>query len=183
MGRIYVFFATGYEEVEALSVVDILRRAKHDVQMVSCTDSIRVVSSHGIEITMNGMFDEYSYSDADILVLPGGMPGMTNLMAHEGLKEALHRQYEAGKLLGAICAAPTVFAVNGFLKGRRATAYPSFMERLTDADAVTDSVVVDGNVITSRGLGTALDFALKITEILDGKETAERIAESIVKLK
>ena len=139
-----------------------------------------VKGAHGIQVEADFLFSEIKGTMADILVLPGGMPGTTNLLAYEPLMEMVLGLYGAGSYIAAICAAPSILAELGLLDGKKATSYPGFEEKLAMADYSYDSVVVDGQIITSRGLGTAIDFALKIIEILLGKEQAEAIADSIV---
>lgn len=179
MSRVNVFFATGYEEVEALTVVDILRRAGIETDMVSVTGEKSVTGSHGITIQMDKLFEEIDDS-AEMIVLPGGIPGTPNLKAHKGLADLINSYNGAGKYIAAICAAPTVYGEMGLLKGKKATCYPGLEDGLTGAVMSEASVVTDGNIITSRGLGTAIDFGLALTEILLDKGTALDLASKIV---
>ena len=127
MAKVYEFLANGFEEIEALAPVDILRRADVTVQTVSVTGSQLVESSHGVTIKTDLLFEQAGdFSDADLLMIPGGMPGSTNLNAHEGVRQALRRQYDAGRRVAAICAAPMVLASIGILQGKRATCSPGF---------------------------------------------------------
>lgn len=176
---VYVFFADGFEEVEGLTAVDLVRRAGVDLRMVSVTGEKKVCGSHGIAIDTDMLIEDID-GEAEMLVLPGGMPGTTHLMEHEALGMMLKKQYEAGKWIAAICAAPSVFAAYGFLKGRKATSYPGKVTEEDCASYVEDAVAIDGNVVTSRGVGTAIPFALALIEILKDKETADRIASSII---
>ena len=180
MSRVYIFLADGFEDIEGLTVVDLLRRADIPIQTVSIKDTREVTTSHGVSLLADSVFSETDFSDARMLVLPGGMPGTKYLGAYEPLTALLKDFYNKEGKIAAICAAPTVFAQLGFLKGRKATAYPSCMEGITDAVASEDSVVIDGNVTTSRGLGTAIDFALSLIEQLESAQKAEEIAKSIV---
>ena len=180
MSKVYVFLAEGFEEIEGLTVVDLLRRAKIETEMVSIMDTKQVTGSHGIEVTADSMFADNDYADAEILVLPGGMPGTLNLGNHEGLCELLKKQYDAEKKIAAICAAPSVFGQLGFLNGRIATCYPGFEIKLEGAIVLATKVAVDGHVTTSRGMGTAIDFSLKLIEQLIGLETAMEISEGIL---
>lgn len=180
MGKVYVFLAEGFEEIEGLTVVDLLRRAKIETEMVSIMEGKQVRGSHGIKVTADCMFEDVDFSDADMLVLPGGMPGTLNLGNHEGLCELLKKQYEAEKKIAAICAAPSVFGQLGFLNGRIAACYPGFESKLEGAIVLTTKVAVDGHVTTSRGLGTAIDFALKLIEQLKDLKTAMEISEGII---
>lgn len=180
MSKVYTFFATGYEEVEALTVVDLLRRAGVEVNMVSVTDEKNVTGSHGISINMDSKFDDNDYSDGDLFFLPGGMPGTKNLLAHKGLCGLLRDKAEEGKRLAAVCAAPSVYGQLGLLKGRRATCYLGFEEQLIGAECVTDSVVTDGNITTSRGMGTSIDLGLELITLLCDADKAMTIGKGII---
>ena len=166
MSKVYIFFADGFEDIEGLTVVDLMRRAGIDIQTVSVKETKEI--------------GECDFSDADMLVIPGGMPGTKYLEEYKPLTDLLIDFYQKGGKIAAICAAPGVFERLGFLKGRNATSYPSVMEQLTSARTSTESVVVDGNVTTSRGLGTAIDFSLSLIRQLEGSAKAEEIAESVV---
>lgn len=178
MSKVNVFFATGYEEIEALTVVDILRRAGIETNMVSVTGEMAVTGAHGIEVKMDKVFEPSD--EADMLVLPGGMPGTLNLLAHEGLTSKVKDYYAQGKYIAAICAAPTVFGKLGLLKERRATCYPGMEDELYCEEALSDAVVMDGKIITSRGMGTAIDFALALLAVLKDDDVAADMAEKIV---
>lgn len=180
MSKVYIFLADGFEDIEGLTVVDLMRRAQIDIQTVSIKDTKEVQTSHGITLFADHIFEETDFGDADMLVLPGGMPGTRYLGEYQPLTDLLTDFYEKGGKIAAICAAPSVFAKLGFLKGRTATSYPSFMEKLDGAVTTEAAVVVDGNVTTSRGLGTAIDFALSLIAQLTGEAKAEEIASSIV---
>lgn len=179
MSKVNIFFATGYEEVEALTVVDLLRRAEIETDMISVTGDLNVTSSHKVTVKMDRLFEQAD-ENADMLVLPGGMPGTTNLAQHKGLADMIHRFNEAGKYIAAICAAPTVYGKMGLLEGKNATCYPGMESDLKGANKLTDKVVIDGNIITSRGLGTAIDFGLALVALLKGIGTAEELASKIV---
>lgn len=180
--KAYIFLADGFEDIEGLTVVDLLRRAGIDIKTVSIKETTQIQTSHGITMLTDTTFAETNFTDADILVLPGGMPGTKYLEAYKPLTDLLTDFNNKGKKIAAICAAPSVFSGLGFLKDKKATSYPSFMEVIAKDGAQTseDSVVTDGNITTSRGLGTAIDFALSIIEQLESKEKADEIAESIV---
>ena len=180
MSKVYVFLAEGFEEIEGLTVVDLLRRAKIETEMVSIMETKQVKGSHGIEVTADSMFADNDYNDATVLVLPGGMPGTLNLGNHEGLCELLKKHYGEEKMIAAICAAPSVFGQLGFLNGRIATCYPGFESKLEGAIVCSTKVAVDGNVITARAMGSAIEFALKMIEVLVGLEKAMEIREGIV---
>lgn len=179
MSKAYVCLADGTEEIEALTVVDLLRRGKVETKTVSVMPQRMITGAHGIRVEADLLFAEELFRDGDLLVLPGGMPGTTHLRKHAGLRTVLEEYFREGRYLAAICAAPSVLGDNGFLKGKRATCYPGFEDSLTGAVLCTERVVRDGTVITSRGLGTAIDFALELLRLLQGEETAEQIARGI----
>lgn len=180
MKYVCVFLADGFEEIEALTVVDVLRRAGVRVDTVSISGNELVQGAHWISVKADKVFEETSCAKADMMVLPGGMPGTKNLQGHRGLSELLRAQDEAGRWIAAICAAPSILGGLGMLNGRKACCYPSFEESLTGAEVVEDAAVVDGHVVTGRGMGTAIPFALKLVEALVGNEKAEQIKESIL---
>ena len=179
MSKVYVFMADGTEEVEALTAIDLLRRAKVDVVTVSIMEKKQVITSHNIGVEADELFGESNYMDGDMIVLPGGLPGTTHLKNHEELRKVLFAYKDAGKYLAAICAAPSVYGWNGMLEGKKATCYPGFEEELKGATAIGEKVVTDGQFITSKGLGTAIDFSLELITLLVGAETAESIAKAV----
>lgn len=180
MKKVSVLLAEGFEEIEALTVVDLLRRAKVYVDTISITDEYTVRGSHGIPVLTEDLFDEVDFSDSDMIVLPGGLPGTTNLKEHAGVRKIVQGFYDEGKYVAAICAAPTILADLGILKGKRATCYPGVAKEIQGALLTGGAVAKDGGIITSQGVGTAIDFALKLIEVLIDGEKALEIAESIV---
>lgn len=180
--RTYVFLADGFEEIEGLTVVDLLRRAGIEVVTVSIKEDKVINGAHGITLMADSTFTECDFSDAQLLVLPGGMPGTKYLGAFEPLCNLLREFDSAKRKIAAICAAPSVFAELGFLKGKKATSYPSFMEMLSEKGALTteEPVAVDGHITTSRGMGTAIDFSLALIEQLLDAGKSSQLAESIV---
>lgn len=170
MAKIYTFLATGFEEIEALAPVDILRRRNQEVVTLSITGSLFVESSHGITVKADMLFEEADLSDADMLLLPGGMPGSVNLNNHEGVRQALIAQYERGGRIGAICAAPMVLGSLGLLEGRRATCSPGFEVYLKGAEYTHELFTVDGNIITGEGPAATLPYAYKILSFFVGEE-------------
>lgn len=180
MAMIGVFLATGFEECEALLVVDIARRAGLDLKTVSVTGEKEVTSSHNVTVIADLLLGEVDFKEMDMIVLPGGMPGTKNLEACEPLMEQVEAFYKDSKCISAICAAPSIFGHKGFLKGRNAVSYPEFESHLEGAEVSSNSVEVSEHVTTSRGLGTAIDFGLAIVERYKGKAEADRIAEAIV---
>lgn len=174
-----VLFATGYEEVEALTVVDLLRRAGVECLMVSADDQDTVTGARGMEVTMDEKISEIN-DQCDLVVLPGGIPGIPNLKANPKVQAMVKAQNDRGGYVAAICAGPTALGVFGVLADKNATCYPGCEDQLMAKSHSTEPVVVDGNVITSRGVGTAIEFALKLVEILIDRQTADDLAEKIV---
>jgi 4-methyl-5(b-hydroxyethyl)-thiazole monophosphate biosynthesis len=177
--KIAVHLAEGFEEIEALTVVDILRRAELEVITVSISEEREVKGSHGIPVIADQTFSEMDYENIGMIILPGG-PGIKNLEAHDDLKRRIIDFDIDGKYIAAICAAPSIIGKMGFLEDKKATCYPGFEKYLLGAEVVEDSVVVDKNIITSRGVGTAIDFSLKLVEILKGEKLAEELSRKIV---
>lgn len=174
-----IFYAEKHEEVEALTVVDILRRSGITCDMVSITGEKQVLTSHGVNILTDMLFEDFDPEGYDALILPGGMPGTENLFNYKPLTDILIK-YAGDKWLCAICAAPTVFGRLGLLKDKAATCYPGMEDSLNCREVRYDPVVTDGRFITSRGLGTAIPFALAIVENLLSKEDADNMAKRIV---
>ncbi len=175
-----IFLADGFEEIEGLMVVDLLRRAQIHVDMVSISDSLQVTGSHQITVTADKLISDITFDNYELLVLPGGMPGTIHLGECQLLCNELIKACQNGKKIAAICAAPTVFGKLGLLDGKMACCYPGMEDGLTGAESTTSSVTVDGNIITSRGLGTALDFALTLITLFKGKEIADDLAAKVV---
>ena len=179
MKTIFVFLADGFEEIEAITPIDVLRRAGLNVQTVSVMDKQTVSGAHGIPMVADKMFADIHFEDAEMLLLPGGLPGATNLDAHQGLSNMIMAFASEEKPLSAICAAPSVLGVNGLLRGKQATCYPGFEDKLLDAQVTKEGVVTDGKIITSKGMGTAIDFAAAIIAVLCGEETAQNVLSAI----
>jgi len=180
MKKAYLFLATGFEETEAIGTVDILRRAGIDAKIVSIMNDKKVCGAHGIPVTADALIGELDYSDADALILPGGMPGASNLNNCAPLKKLLTEQYEQKRLVAAICAAPMVLGGLSFLKGRKATCYPGFEEYLTGAKVTGKEVEKDGNVITGKGPGLLFDFGLALVTAIRGESVAEEVADGLL---
>lgn len=180
MAKVYEFLANGTEEVEALITVDILRRGGVDVRMVSTTGSEYIESSHGVVIKCDEMIEDSDFSDADMLLLPGGLPGSTNLLVHQGVRKAISEHYAAGKKVGAICAAPMVLGDLGILKGKKATCYPGNEDTMIGAEYTHELYTIDGNVITGEGPAATFPYAYAILEMLTNKETAEKLKEGMM---
>ncbi|MBQ2706594.1 MAG: DJ-1/PfpI family protein [Agathobacter sp.] len=180
MKKLGVFMADGCEEIEALTVVDLARRAGIEVAMISITGEKLVKGAHGINFQTDIPAEYMDFDMLDGIVLPGGMPGTLNLGANDYVQKIIAQFASEGKLVSAICAAPSVLGEAGLLKGKKATSYPGFEDKLIGAEICADAVVVDGNIITSRGMGTAIDFALAIIEYLVDKETADKLSAGII---
>ena len=180
MKKIAVHLAEGFEEIEAVSIIDVLRRAEIDVTVVSISEKQEVTGSHGIRVIADHLFNEIDYEKVDMIILPGGMPGSSNLNSHLGLWEQILNFYDNKKLLGAICAAPLVFGSLGILKGKKATCYPGFENQLHGAIVTGENIEVADNIITAKGAGVAIDFALKIVEMLKGKDFANKLAQKMI---
>ena len=177
---IYLFLAEGFEEIEALTPVDILRRAGLEVKTVAVGESQAVKGAHGIEVVADILEAEIENVTPEAIILPGGMPGTINLEESPVVIETLLRAMSSGSLVCAICAAPSILGISGYLKHRKATCYPGFEEYLDDATFVDERVVRDGNIITAKGMGCAAEFALCIVEALCGKDKADEVATSAI---
>lgn len=180
MARAYEFLADGFEEIEALAPVDILRRAGVEVTTVSISGSTTVESAHGIKVVADATFDEADLGDADLLLIPGGMPGAKNIDEHEGVRRAVAKHAAAGRLTGAICAGPMVLGHLGLLRGRRATCYPGFEDQLDGAEYTAAQATIDGNIVTGKGPGATLNYAFLIVEVMCGSRVAETLKEQMM---
>jgi len=180
MKKLGVFMADGCEEIEALTVVDIARRAGIEVAMISITGEKIVKGAHGINFETDIPAEFMDFDMLDGIVLPGGMPGTLNLGANKYVLQTIIDFNCKGKLVSAICAAPSVLGEAGLLKGKRATSYPGFEDKLVEATVCEDAVVVDENIITSRGMGTAIPFALAIVEYMMDNKTVDDLGRGII---
>lgn len=180
MPKTAIFLADGFEEIEALTVVDLLRRANIEISTVSIMGRKNVTGSHNITVEADALLEETDFDSLDMLILPGGMPGTTNLADCKALTDKIKEFDEKDKMLCAICAAPTVFGKLGILKGKKACCFPGREDDLLGADVQTSSVTRDGHFITSRGMGTAIDFGLAIIEHYQGSDAATSMASKIV---
>ncbi len=178
--KVAVYLAEGFEEIEAVSIIDVLRRAEISVTVVSVSGKLEVTGAHHIKLVADELIENFRTEDFGMLVLPGGMPGTTNLLACRMLQNQVTDFNNQEKLLGAICAAPMVLGQLGILKNRQATCFPGFEKYLTGASVSAEAVVVSGNVITGRGAGVALAFALKIVEVLKGKSVSDNLAQKML---
>ena len=180
MKTIFVFLADGFEEIEALTPVDILRRAGLSVKTVSVMDEQVVAGAHGVPVMADVMFDEVNAEDAEMILLPGGLPGATNLDAHQGLSQMILDFAKEEKPLAAICAAPLVFGNRGLLEGKKATCYPGFETYLKGAQYTAALVEKDGNFITGKGPGAAMEFAFAIVEKYSGMDKVNELKQGMM---
>ncbi|MDR1762521.1 MAG: DJ-1/PfpI family protein [Dysgonamonadaceae bacterium] len=180
MKTAFIFLAEGFEETEAIAATDVLLRAGIDAKTVSVTGSKTVRGAHGISVLADLDFAAADFSKGDVLVLPGGMPGASNLRSHKGLEALIRKYYSEGKKLAAICAAPLVFGEMGLLEGRKAVCYPGFEKHLKGASISGQGTVIDGNFITGKGPGFAIPFGLAIVSELLGKAAADEVAAGML---
>jgi len=180
MKHIAVHLAEGFEEIEAISIIDVLRRADFEVSIISVSGDLVVSGAHNIKVTADILFENTDYSSVDMIVLPGGMPGAENLKAHSGLREQILNFNDSKKPLGAICAAPMVFGNLGLLKDKNATCYPGFEDELHGAIITGNDVEEADNIVTGKGAGVAIEFALKIVEMAKGKKVAHQLAQKMI---
>ncbi len=180
MSKLFLFLAEGFEEIEALCVVDICRRAGLDLVTVSVTGDKQVLGSHNIPVVADELFESVDFSDPGMLILPGGGLGTKNLEEHQALRELLNKANSENRYISAICAAPRILGKLGFLKGQKACCYPGFEECLEGAEVVKDAAVVSGNYITGRGMGCTMEFAFAIVERMADKEKMEEVRDKIM---
>ena len=179
MPKALVVLAPGFEEIEAISIIDVLRRGEIDVTVAGLTDG-PITGSHDITVVPDTVLEKTDHTVFDVLVLPGGQPGTNNLKADERLLQWIRDRFKNGQKLAAICAAPTVLHKAGITDRLKLTSYPSEKAVFTNSEYLEEPVVKDGHVITSRGVGTALAFGLALIEELQGKEKAREVAERIL---
>ena len=181
MKKAFLFLANGFEEIEALATVDVLRRAGIEVNTVTISSSMQVKGAHGIEVTADITLNDVKYNENDILILPGGMPGATNLAECEILCEILKKQHARKGTIAAICASPAVVLYPlGILDGKEATCYPGFESSMKNCKVGYRPVVIDDNVITANGPATAISFALAIVAHSLCEEKAREVAEGML---
>lgn len=178
--KVYLFLADGFETIEALAVVDILRRGGIEVKTVSIMGRELVESAQKVTVKADELFENVDLNDASLLLLPGGLPGANYLNEHEGLRQAILKHNEEGKKLGAICAAPMVFGSLNLLNNRKATCYPGFEKHLTGAQYTGDFVTIDGNIITAKGAAASLEYAYCLLEWLTNAEKANEIKSGML---
>ena len=180
MKKVFAFLADGFEEVEALAVIDLLKRAKIDTVMVSIMDTLTVTGAHKIQVITDKLYSEIDYKEADLLFLPGGGTGTNNLKAHKELAGALlDFAADDTKRIAAICAAPSVLGLLNILNGKKAVCYPGFEDQLLGAKVVSNGVVTDGRITTAKGMGVSIELGLELISLLIDKETSDTIKEQI----
>lgn len=180
MNKVVVFLANGCEEVEALTPIDVLRRSGVEVIGVSISDSLAVRGAHNINIVADKLFEDVDFDTVNMVVLPGGLGGRNNLMEHKGVVEVCKNFNADNKYVASICASPSVLGENGILNGRKAICYPGFEPQLRGAEIINKNVVADNNIITSKGPATALEFSLKLAEVLVGGKMADEVAKGML---
>lgn len=181
MKKLGIFMAEGCEMIEGLAVVDVVRRTgEMEIITIAIGDTKEVTSSHKVTFLADALIADVNFDELDGIVLPGGMPGTLNLGANETVNAVIKKFAEEGKLVAAICAAPSVLGAAGILEGRHATCHPGFEEKLIGATCLEDAVVIDGHIITSRGMGTAVDFGLAIVWHILDDEAVEKVKKAIV---
>ncbi|WP_282035703.1 DJ-1 family glyoxalase III [Saccharicrinis aurantiacus] len=180
MKKVYIFVADGFEEIELITPLDVLRRAELDVVTVSISEKKEVTGAHNVTFLTDALFSDSKYSDAELLLLPGGMPGAKKLNEHTELKELVASFNKRGKTIAAICAAPIVLGGLGILKRKNATCYPGFEAELEGANITGEAVEVDKNIITAKGPGAAMYFSLAIVTKLCGEQKAIQLAKEMV---
>lgn len=177
METVFVQLAEGFEEIEAVTIIDILRRAGIETQIIAVGDNLLIKGGHGIEVRADLLFQDADFSRGSMIILPGGFVGCNNLVSHAGLANLIKEYFSSRKYVAAICAAPSIVLGGlGVLEGRQATCYPGMENLLVGATFCNSSIVQDGNLITSRGPATAIPFALKLVEVLKGFELANELS-------
>lgn len=180
MAKAYEFLADGFEDIEALGPVDVLRRGGVEVVTVSIGEELAVTSAHGVEVKADALFNDVSFDDAALLLIPGGMPGAQNIDNHAGVRRALVAQHASNRFIGAICAGPMVLGHLGILEGKRATCYPGFEKELLGAAYTAAPFTVDGNIVTGKGPGATLPYAYALLELLRGERVAKAVREGMM---
>ena len=176
---VVVFLATGFEEIEAMGIVDTLRRAGIEV-VIAGLQTGAIEGGHGVKVVPDREIEGINIEDFDAVILPGGSPGYVNLWKDKRVLDAVKRAFEMGNIVAAICGAPSVLAKADILRGKKATIYPGMETELRGAKSVNERVVVDGKIVTSQGPGTALEFGIKLVEILSGEKRAREIKDELV---
>ncbi len=180
MAKVYQFMADGFEDIEALAPLDILKRGGVEVVTVSIMGREWVESANGVTLKADRLFEDTEFDDADMLLLPGGMPGASHLKHHEGLRQLLLDHAAKGRRIGAICAAPMVPGSLGLLEGKRATCYPGFESQLKGAEYTGQPVTVDDIFVTGKGPGASLPYSYQLLSLLAGDDEAKNIQQQMM---
>ena len=180
MSKVAVFLADGCEEIEALSVIDVLRRGNVDVIGVAINENLNIKGAHNIDFMANIKFNEVNFDEIDMVVLPGGYEGRNNLLAHTGVCNICKDFNLKEKFIAAICAAPSVLGENYILENKKATCYPGFENQLKGAKFIDQNLVIDGNIITSKGPATAMLFSIALLEIMTNTQNATKVAQGLL---
>ncbi len=184
MSAVLIPLADNVEDIETVTIIDILRRARLEVTSASIYDHKQITAARGTKIEADQLLVDCLVNNWDLIVLPGGMPGAENLSHHPPLIDMLRKQSQAGKLYAAICASPAVvFAPHGLLDGKQATSYPTMQDKLPDTTRASESTVIDGHCITSQGPATAMEFSLTLVELLQGSECKNQLAQALLYVK
>ena len=176
---IHILLATGFEEIEAVTTIDILRRCGLEVKILSVTGARMITGAHGIAVNADGLLRKSTIVESECIILPGGMPGVTNLQASDCLRKCTQNQLVQGRLVAAICAAPMALGAWGLLEGKTVTCYPSCQSGLNGGKYLRKRVIRDGNLITANGPGSASDFAFEIALALRGEEVVKQVKKAM----
>lgn len=178
--NVFLFLANGFEEIEAVATIDVLRRGGVTLTTISIHDTLQVTGAHEMVLQADELFTDVDFSKAEMLILPGGMPGTTNLGNHSGLTKLLLNQNKKGGLIAAICAAPSILGKLHLLRNQTAVCYPGFEDQLLEAYIGKEDVVISGNIITAKGPGLAIAFGLTLLAKLKSQAVADQVAEGLL---
>ena len=178
--KICIFLADGFEEMEAVGVIDILRRADIEVVVISIKNNLEVEGAHGIKLICDKKFDEIEFSEFNMVILPGGQPGVNNLKSFDPIKEVVNYFYSNNKYVAAICAAPMILEESGILENKKFTCYEGVQEFIKNGIYLKQKVVQDKNIITSNCVGSVFDFGFKLIEVLKDKDSSNCVERKII---
>ena len=178
--KMKMLIAEGFEEIEAITLIDILRRANYNLKTVSINRNSEIQGSHKIKIITDMVFDDVNFDDTDVLLLPGGVPGVPNLAAEDKVLNLVKKFYNEKKYIVAICAAPFVLERADILKNKNVTCYPSWEDKITSTKIKKSNVVIDDKIITAKGIGAAIDLGLKLVELFSSKKDSKILKNKIV---
>ncbi len=178
--KVFILLANGFEDIEMIAAVDILRRAGADVKLLSIDDNLVVTSAHNVKVTADGLLKDYRDHAADVVITPGGIPGATNLRDSAIVKDMLRRQADEDRYIASICASPIALESADVINNRQFTCYPSFETQISSGVHKAERLVVDGKLITAMGPGVAFEFGLKIVELTIGADVAKQLHEGMI---